>query len=233
MNVTSIELLIAQHVLVSCCMAIAEKIYLYEIDGESFLIGIDRLEYNAKYRYETLKIWSFVSDKFTLNYLTLKGKRIIVLLDFWESKELIDILDERGVEVERFEVQSITRNEGYLKHPIFELKDGWEFHLRGGRFPQMSIIPIPDSKILELNGYKDASEKKPKFLNLNKLPKKFAEAGIDDSESVDQLNSEFKKRKKDSKVNSAIGCLGGSFLWLIGTLIVVAIVIYFVSRVIG
>ena len=222
-----------QHVLVSCSIANLEKIYLYEVDGTSFLIGSNRLELTAKYRFETLKIWSFFSDEFTLNFLTLKGKDCDVILEFGASQKLIEILSSRGVEVDKYHVLSKSRTEGLLKYHVFELEGGTKLHLKGGRYAQMQLVVDKDSEVIELHGYKDAVEKKPKFLDLKKVPKKIEEADVQDSDSVEALVSEYKKITKQNKVANAFGCLGVSAFWLVGTLVAVAIIFYIVSRVMG
>ena len=65
----------------------------------------------------------------------------------------------------------------------------------------------------------------------NADPRMIKEANLNNPHAVEELKQLYAKQKKSEAGWGILGCFGGSLLWLIGTLIVVAIVLYIVSRV--
>lgn len=217
--------------------SLTDKIYTFEIDKLDYLFAENAIDDKDKYAYDKLKLWTFKAEKFTINFLAFnensdKGYSNDVIIQFGESELLESLLQAKGVERETFTVESWKRTKGFLKYVLVQLNDGVKLRIGGGRGGPVLYDERENKNQIEISSYDEAFDDSP-FLKFQKKPVLSGEVELSETQAVEEFKDKFKGNRRAAMGWGVLGCLGSSVLWLIGTLIVVAIVIYVVAKIMG
>lgn len=217
--------------------SLTDKIYTFEIDKLDYLFAENAIDDKDKYAYDKLKLWTFKAEKFTINFLAFnensdKGYSNDVIIQFGESELLESLLEAKGVERETFTVESWKRTKGFLKYVLVQLNDGVKLRIGGGRGGPVLYDERENKNQIEISSYDEAFDDNP-FLKFQKNPVLSGEVELSETQAVEEFKDKFKGNRRAAMGWGVLGCLGSSVLWLIGTLIVVAIVIYVVAKIMG